>query len=64
MGVLRSASKTIVGVDILVLLLLGFTFLFVDPGTGSFVVATLTLVPTVLTLVGALAVLYTGWEPF
>ncbi|MCU4742484.1 hypothetical protein OB955_12000 [Halobacteria archaeon AArc-m2/3/4] len=64
MGILRSASRTVVGVDVLILLLLAFTFLFVDPGTGAYVVATLTLVPTVLTFVAALLVLYTGWDPF
>lgn len=64
MGLLQSASRLLFGIDVLFLLLLGFSFIYIEPGTGPFVVATLTLVPIVLTLVGSLAVLYTGWEPF
>ncbi|GAA0237691.1 hypothetical protein ACFFQF_27930 [Haladaptatus pallidirubidus] len=64
MGLLQSASKTIVGIDILFLLLLGFSFLYLEPGSGSYVTATITLVPIVLTFVGGVLILYTGWEPF
>ncbi|RKD89201.1 hypothetical protein [Halopiger aswanensis] len=64
MGLLQSASRLLFGIDVLFLLLLGFSFLYIEPGTGPFVVATLTLVPIGLTLVGSLVVLYTGWEPF
>ncbi|AHG01641.1 hypothetical protein HALLA_04370 (plasmid) [Halostagnicola larsenii XH-48] len=61
---LQSASRVILGIDVLFLLLLGFSFLYIEPGSGPFVVASLTLVPTVLTLVMSVAVLYTGWDPF
>lgn len=63
-GLLQHASRTVVALDILFLLLLGFSFVYLEPGTGSYVTAQLTLIPTVLTLVGGLAVLYTGWDPF
>ena len=64
MGALQSASRLVFGIDVLFLLLLGFSLLHIEPGTGAYVVAVLTLVPTALTFVGCLVVLYTGWEPF
>ena len=64
MGFLQSVSQVVLGVNILFLLLLGFSFPFLEPGTGPFVVAVLTLVPVVLSLIGSVAVIYTGWEPF
>ena len=64
MGFLRSVSQVVLGVNILFLLLLGFSFVFIEPGTGPYVIAVLTLVPVVLSLIASLAVLYTGWEPF
>jgi len=64
MGLLRTASKVILGVDILFLLLLAFSFYYLEPGTGPYVTAQLTLVPIVLTFVAAAAVIRTGWEPF
>lgn len=64
MGMLQSASRLVLRIDALFLLLLGFSFLYIEPGSGAYVVASLTLIPTVLTLVMSLAVLYTGWDPF
>ncbi|ADB63261.1 hypothetical protein Htur_4450 (plasmid) [Haloterrigena turkmenica DSM 5511] len=64
MGFLQSASQIVLGVNFLFLLLLGFSFLFIEPGTGPFVIAVLTLIPVVLSLVASVAVIYTGWEPF
>lgn len=64
MGLLQAASRTILGIDILFLVLLGFCFAYLEPGSGSYVVAQLTLVPVVLTFVAGAAVLYTGWDPF
>lgn len=64
MGLLQAASRTILGIDILFLLLLGFSFLYLEPGSGSYVVAQLTLVPVVLTFAASAVVLYTGWDPF
>lgn len=64
MGLLQVASKTIIGIDILFLLLLGFSLAFLERGSGSYVTAMLTLVPVVLTFVASVAILYTGWDPF
>lgn len=64
MGLLRTAAKTLVGIDVLFLLLLGFSFLYLEPGTKSYVVGQLTLVPIVLTLVASIAVMYLDWDPF
>lgn len=64
MGLLRSAAKVILGVDILFLLLLAFSFYYLDPGTAPYVTAQLTLVPVALSFVAAAIVIRTGWEPF
>ncbi|WP_137290511.1 hypothetical protein [Natronorubrum halophilum] len=64
MGFLQSISQVVLGVNFLFLLLLGFSFVFLEPGTGPYVVAVLTLIPVVLSLVASVAVIYTGWEPF
>ena len=63
MGLIREVARLAIGLDILFFLLLGFSFLYVEPGTGSYVAAQLTLVPTVITFVAAVVVLYTGWDP-
>lgn len=64
MGFLQSVAHIAFGVNVLFLLLLGFSFLFLSPGSGTYVIATLTLVPILLTLAGSIAVIYTGWDPF
>lgn len=64
MGLLQSASKTALRIAVLFLLLLGFAMVNLNPGSASYVTAKLTLIPVTLTLVGALVVIYTGWEPF
>ncbi|WP_424005171.1 hypothetical protein ACOZ4I_17660 (plasmid) [Haloarcula salina] len=64
MGLLQSTSKVVLKIDILFLVLLVFSLYNLDPGTGSYVAATLSLLPVTLTLAGVLAVIYTGWEPF
>lgn len=64
MGLLQFASRVVLGIDVLFLLLLGFSFLYIEPGSGPYVVAILTLVPVVFTFVMSVAVLYTGWDPF
>jgi hypothetical protein len=45
------------GVDILFMLLLAFSFYYLDPGSASYVTAQLTLVPTVLSFVAAAVVI-------
>lgn len=64
MGVLQAASRTVIGIDVLFLLLLGFSFLYLDPGSRSYVIAQITLVPILLTFVASVVVLYTEWDPF
>lgn len=64
MGLAQYISRLVLGIDMAFLLLLGFSFLYIEPGSGPYVVALLTLVPIVLTLVMSVVVLYTGWEPF
>lgn len=64
MGLLQTMSQLALGVNFLFLLLLGFSFLFLEPGTGPFVVATLTLIPVVLSLIASVLIIYTGWDPF
>jgi len=64
MGTMQFASRLVIALDMVFFLLLAFSFLYIKPGTGSYVAAQLTLLPTVLTFVAAVAVLYTGWDPF
>ncbi|ELY92181.1 hypothetical protein [Natrialba taiwanensis] len=64
MGFLQAISQIVLGVNFVFLLLLGFSLVFGDPGTGPYVVAQLALIPVILSLAGSIAVLYTGWEPF
>lgn len=64
MGLLQSAARTILVIDVLFLVLLGFSFLYLEPGTSSYVVALITLVPIVLTLIASLLVIRFDWEPF
>jgi len=64
MGVLQDASRFVIALDIMFFLLLGMSLLLVEPGSDSYYAALLTLVPTTLTFVAAVAVLYTDWEPF
>lgn len=64
MGLLQTASRTIIGVDLLFLLLLGFSFLYIEPGTGTYVIALVTVVPIALTFAASVVILYTGWDPF
>lgn len=64
MGLLQTVSKTALRISVLFLLLLAFSMVNLDPGSGSYVTAQLTLIPVTLTLAGSLVVIYTGWEPF
>lgn len=63
MGLLQAAAQLVLGVNMLFLLLLGFSVAFTEPGTGPRVVVQLTLVPVVGGLIGSLIVIYTGWDP-
>lgn len=61
---LQSASKMILGIDITFLLLLGLSFLVVEPGSESYVVAQLALIPIVISFVASAAVIHFRWTPF
>lgn len=60
MGRTQSVLRTVFTVSILFLLLLGFSYPFIEPGTGAHVAAALTVVPLVLTLVMASVLTYAG----
>jgi len=61
---LQAASKMIIGIDITFLLLLGLSLLIVEPGSSSYVVAQLSLIPIGISFVAAVAVIYFRWTPF
>lgn len=64
MGLLQSASRTVLSIDVFIFLLLGFSFIYLKPGSESYVVAQVTLIPIVLTFIACIALIYTGWDPF
>ncbi|GCF15878.1 hypothetical protein Harman_38130 [Haloarcula mannanilytica] len=64
MGFLQSVSQVVMAMTVLFLLLLVFSLLVGEPGTGGYVLAQLSLVPVVITFVASVIVIYTGWEPF
>lgn len=64
MGFLQSVSQVVLAMAILFLLLLAFSLIAGEPGTGSYIIAQLTLIPVVLSFIASLIVIYTGWEPF
>jgi hypothetical protein len=64
MGTLRTGARIVIAIDLLFFMLLGFSFLYIEPGTGSYVAAQLTLLPTVLSFLAAVSILYSGWDPF
>ncbi|MDS0223041.1 hypothetical protein NDI54_16975 [Haloarcula sp. S1AR25-5A] len=49
---------------VLFFLLLAFSLLVGEPGTGGYVLAQLSLIPVILSFVASVIVIYTGWEPF
>lgn len=64
MGFLQAMSQVVMAISVVFFLLLAFSLVIGDPGTGSYVIAQLTLVPVVLLFVASVFVIYTGWEPF
>lgn len=55
---------SILAVDIALLLLLGWAFLYLDPSTPSYVIGQVSAVMLGVTLVGVLLALYSDWAPF
>lgn len=64
MGFLQSISQVVMAMAILFFVLLAFSLVVGEPGTGSYIVAQLTLIPVVLSFIASVIVIYTGWEPF
>ncbi|WP_408960284.1 hypothetical protein [Natrinema sp. 74] len=64
MGFLQSMAQIVLATAVLFALLLVFSLLAGEPGTGPYVTAQLTLVPVVLSLITSILVIYTGWDPF
>ncbi|MDJ1433628.1 hypothetical protein [Halostagnicola sp. A-GB9-2] len=64
MTLMQSVCKTMITLDILFALLLAFSYPHLDPGSGSYVVAQLTLVPVLLTFCVSCLILYFEWDPF
>ncbi|WP_436922961.1 hypothetical protein [Halosimplex amylolyticum] len=60
----RSVLKLVFGINVLFLLLLGFSYPYLEPGTASYVVAamTATLCLTMLALVALIS--YFEWDVF
>lgn len=44
-------------------LMLGWSFLYLEPGTPSYVIGQVSAAIVLTTLVGSLLALYSGWEP-
>ncbi|ELY41802.1 hypothetical protein [Natronorubrum tibetense] len=59
----RSLVRFLFTASILLLLLLAFAAPFIEPDSGEAVVATLSLIPIALTLLGTAIVIVTGWDP-
>ena len=52
------------GVSAGMLLLLGWSFLYIEPGSPSYVIGQISAVVLGVTIIGTLAALYSGWTPF
>ncbi|RQH02639.1 hypothetical protein [Natrarchaeobius oligotrophus] len=54
--------RPIFAICIVILLLLGFSFPFLEPGSESYVVAVLTVIPVGLVLIATVVLLALNWE--
>ena len=55
---------SILALSLVMLLLLGWSFIYLEPGTPSYVIAQVSAVVVVSTIVGTLLALFSGWQPF
>lgn len=55
---------SILAVDIVLLLLLGWSFLYLEPSSPSYVIGQVSAAVLGLTIVGVLLALYSDWTPF
>lgn len=60
----KSVLKLVFGVNVLFLLLLGFSYPYLEPGSGSYVVATITFALCVTMLVLVAILTYFDWNVF
>ena len=51
-------------INVMMLLLLGWSFIYLEPGTPSYVIGQVSLIVVSVTILGSLTALYSGWEPF
>ena len=54
--------RPLFAVCVLILLLLAFSFQFVEPGSEAYTVAILTVIPTVLVMLTIVVLTVSGWE--
>jgi hypothetical protein len=55
---------SILAVNSGLLLLLGWAFLYLDPGTPSYIIGQVSAVVLGVTILGVVVVLYSSWTPF
>lgn len=55
---------SILAIDIVLLLLLGWSFLYLEPATPSYVIGQVSTIMLGVTIVGVLIALYSDWAPF
>ncbi|RRJ31575.1 hypothetical protein EIK79_07655 [Halocatena pleomorpha] len=55
---------SIFAVSVTMLLLLGWSFIYLEPGTPSYVIGQVSAAVIVVVIAGTLLVLSSGWEPF
>lgn len=55
---------SIFAVNVAMLLLLGWAFIYLEPGTPSYVIGQVSAIVVVATLLGTFVALYSNWSPF
>ncbi|TYT63363.1 hypothetical protein [Natrialba swarupiae] len=50
--------------SVVLLLLLGWSFLHLEQGTPSYVIGQVSLIVLSITLIGTLLAMFSGWQPF
>ncbi|WP_135365052.1 hypothetical protein [Halosimplex halophilum] len=64
MGLVRQVSRIVLTLDVLFVLLLGFSYAFGTFDAETRVVTTLAAIPIVLSFVAAAVVVAVDWDPF
>lgn len=54
----------LVAADLTLLILLTWSFIYIDTGSASYVIAQISVAILLVTIVGLTAIIYIGWEPF